>query len=556
MTHEHLDPSLFRLLLDETLDWETFHDPDGKLVYSSPASRALIGYGPDDILADPSLFWHRVHAEDLDIVRGHEQAVARAHRAGEMTFRYTMHDGSVRWIYHKCGPIFDGQGHYIGQRGSNRDVTALKRTERDLEQRVRMLRGITSLSSQLIQLPLAGLRSGITGALELVGLIAEVDRVSIMEFDEGDADIFRVTYQWSSGTIGDRVPGEVPGTITARLPWLAAQMRERQLVWIDNGADFPTEAVEERALVQTIGFTSNLVVPIMRGDTVVGGLSLTMFTEQRAWTTDVIVFLRIIADLVSAFLLRMHDEERSQRQTAELQNAYAALEMASQAKDNFLSSMSHELRTPLTNVLGLAEVLGMQNPPLTPRQLHFVGVITESGQHLLAMINDILDMAKIESGTISIDPVACDLRQVATTATHIVQQLVERHRHTLVSRIELDDPMITADPLRVKQMITNLLSNAIKFTPDGGSIELAIAPDLQPGSICISVRDSGIGIAADDMHKLFNPFSQLDTRLSKSTGGTGLGLTLVKRMAEMHGGSVSVESEPNVGSIFRIHLPR
>lgn len=556
MAHERLDSSLFRLLLDETLDWETFHDPDGKLVYSSPASRDLIGYGPEEILADSSLFWHRVHAEDLDIVRGHEQAVAGAQRAGEMTFRYMMHDNNVRWIFHKCGPVFDEQGHYIGQRGSNRDVTALKRSERDLEQRVRMLRGITSLSSQLIQLPLSGLRSGITRALELTGRIAEVERVSIMEFDEGDADIFHVTYQWSSSVVSEHQPGEAPGAISARLPWLAAQMRARQLVWIDSTADFPAEATEEIALARAIGFTSNLVVPIMRGDTIVGGLSLTMFTEQRAWSTDVIVFLRIVTDLVSAFLLRMHDEERSQRQTVELQNAYAALEMASQAKDNFLSSMSHELRTPLTNILGLAEVLGMQNPPLTPRQLHFVGVITESGQHLLAMINDILDMAKIESGTIAIDPVACDLRQVATTATHIVQQLAERRRHTMVSRIDLDDPVITADPLRIKQMITNLLSNAIKFTPDGGTIELVIAADAQPGSICISVRDTGIGIAAEDMHKLFNPFSQIDTSLGRTSGGTGLGLTLVKRMAEMHGGTVSVESEPNVGSIFRIHLPR
>lgn len=552
----HLDPSIYRLLLDETLDWETFHDPTGVLVYSSPASRDLIGFGPDELLADSSMFWRRIHPEDQDLVRGHEQAVAGAHRAGEMTFRYTMPDGSVRWIFHKCGPVFDEQGHYIGQRGSNRDVTSLKRTERDLEQRVRMLRGITSLSSQLIQLPLAGLRSGITHALELIGHIADVDRVSIMEFDEGDADIFHVTYQWSSSVVGDRLPGEAAGAITSRLPWLAAQMRERQLVWIDSAADFPTEAVEEIALAQAIGFTSNLVVPIMRGDTVVGGLSLTMFTEHREWSPDVIVFLRIVTDLVSAFLLRMHDEERSQRQTVDLLNAYAALEMASQAKDGFLSSMSHELRTPLTNILGLAEVLGMQNPPLTPRQLHFVGVITESGQHLLAMINDILDMAKIESGTIAIDRVAFDLRRVATAATHIVQQLAERRRHTLVSRIDLDDTVITADPLRVKQMITNLLSNAIKFTPDGGTIELVIEADVQPGSICISVRDTGIGIAADDMHKLFKPFSQIDTSLGRTSGGTGLGLTLVKRMAEMHGGTVSVESEPNIGSIFRIHLPR
>lgn len=551
----HLDPSIYRLLLDETLDWETFHDPTGVLVYSSPASRDLIGFGPDELMADPSVFWRRIHTEDQDLVRGHEHSVAGAHRAGEMTFRYTMPNGSVRWIYHKCGPVFDTDGRYVGQRGSNRDVTALKRTERQLEQRVRMLRGITSLSSQLIQLPFSEVRTGISGALALIGQISDVERVSIMEFG-ADPDEFRITHQWSSESIGDRLPGESEGAITARLPWLAGQLRARQLVWIDNVADFPPEAVDEIALAQAIRFKSNLVVPLMRAGDIIGGLSLTTFHEERPWSTDAIMFLRIVADLVSAFLLRMADEERSQRQTAELQNAYAALEMASHAKDNFLSSMSHELRTPLTNILGLADVLNLQQPPLTDRQLHFVGIIAESGQHLLSMITDILDMAKIESGTISIDRVSCDLREVATAATHIVQQLVERRGQQLGTRIELDDPHIVADPLRVKQMITNLLANAVKFTPEGGSIDLVITSDTQPGFVCIAVHDTGIGIAADDMHKLFQPFSQLKPRMKTTTGGTGLGLTLVKRMAEMHGGTVSVESEPDVGSTFRIHLPR
>lgn len=555
MTREPLDPSIYRLLLDETQDWETFHDPDGKLVYSSHASKALVGYDPDELIDDPSLFWHRVHSDDVGIVRGHEQSVAGAHRSGEMTFRYTMPNGSVRWIYHKCGPVFDRDGRYIGQRGSNRDVSSLKYTERQLEQRIRMLRGLTTVSSQLIQLPFSDLRSGIANALALVGQIADVDRVSLMEFTD-ETDVFCVRHQWSGDAIDDRLPGEPEGVITSQLPWLAAQMRTRQLVWIDDIADFPPEAKEEIALAHRIGFQSNLVVPLHHGERVIGGMSLTTFVSARQWATDAIVFLRIVADLISAFLYRMSDEERNMRQTTELQNAHAALEMASQAKDNFLSSMSHELRTPLTNILGLAEVLGMQNPPLTDRQMHFVGIITESGQHLLAMINDILDMSKIESGTISIDPVSCDLREVATAATHIVQQLVDRRQQRLEVRIDVEDATIVADPLRLKQMITNLLSNAVKFTPDQGTIELVITPDRKPGFVCIEVRDTGIGIAPEDMHRLFSPFTQLETGRGRKSGGTGLGLTIVKRMAEMHGGLVSVESEPNVGSIFRIHLPR
>ncbi len=556
MTHENPDPFLFRRLLDETLDWETFHDPTGRVVYSSPASIDLIGFTPTELHADQSCFLHRIHPDDVAVFRAHETAVARAHCSGEMTFRYIMPDGTVKWIFHKCGPVFDDSGSYLGQRGSNRDVSRLKETEWHLEQRIRMLRGLTTASSQLIQLPFAEIRVGMRRILQRIAEVSDVEHISILEFTE-ETDTFRVSYQWYAPAAGERMAGDDEGSITARLPWLAQQMRMRQSVCIDSTSEVPSEAVEEITRAEARAFASNLVVPLLRGDDIIGGLSLTTFRGRRVWSPDDSVFFRIVADLISSFLCRMLDEARSMRQTTDLQNAYIALEMAMRTKDNFLSSVSHELRTPLTNILGLTDMLNMQQPPLTDRQLHYVQIIGESGRHLLAMINDILDVAKIESGTISIEPVEILAREILVSVTHIVQQLAEQRHQTLLTRVEPPELTIVADPMRLTQMMTNLLSNAITFTPEYGTIEVTIGFDSNPGFVCIAVRDTGIGIEPGDVPRLFHPFSQLktDARLTRSTKGTGLGLVLVKRMADMHGGSVSVESEPGVGSVFRIHLP-
>jgi len=234
----------------------------------------------------------------------------------------------------------------------------------------------------------------------------------------------------------------------------------------------------------------------------------------------------------------------------------AELERAARAKDAFLASMSHELRTPLTGILGAAELLREgAHGPLNPRQLRSLGFLEEAGRHLLSLLSDILDLAKIGAERLTLSLDACTLGEVCESALGIVREEADRKGLVLAFRAPAAPVRFVGDARRICQVLVNLLSNAVKFTPAGGSVELSAAADGEAGEICLAVRDTGPGIAAEDIPKLFLPFTQLDTRLSREHAGTGLGLALVRSLAELHGGRAEVESEPGRGSVFRVHLP-
>ncbi len=236
--------------------------------------------------------------------------------------------------------------------------------------------------------------------------------------------------------------------------------------------------------------------------------------------------------------------------------AYAeAAQAANKAKSDFLANMSHELRSPLNAIIGFSEVLEAgQAGELTEKQKEYSGEIRVSGLHLLALINDILDLSKIEAGKMTLDLVRADVPMLLASSLSIVREKALRHGIVLESRIDPDLGSIEVDARKFKQMVYNLLANAVKFTPDGGRVLLA-ARRLAPGFFEFSVSDTGIGIAAKDLPRLFVPFEQLDGSLARKYEGTGLGLSMVKRLAELHGGAVSVSSELGKGSCFSVRLP-
>ena len=239
-----------------------------------------------------------------------------------------------------------------------------------------------------------------------------------------------------------------------------------------------------------------------------------------------------------------------------LSAANAALEKAARMKDEFLASMSHELRTPLTGILGLTEVLQMNvYGPLTEKQGKALKNIEESGRHLLALINDILDLSKIEAGMLelNIEPVA--LVQICQASLQLTKGLAHKKQQLVDFSITPSDIHVRGDARRLKQMLVNLLSNAIKFTPEKGSLGLDVRADQSEQTVRLAVWDRGIGIDPENLKKLFQPFVQLESSLARQYEGTGLGLSLVQRMAELHGGSVEVESAPGEGSRFTILLP-
>lgn len=249
-------------------------------------------------------------------------------------------------------------------------------------------------------------------------------------------------------------------------------------------------------------------------------------------------------------------EERVARRSEELESVNAELEKAARAKDAFLASMSHELRTPLTGILGAAELLRVgAHGPLNEAQLRTLRALEEAGRHLLSILADLLDLAKIGAERLSLRTDACVLADVCESALSMVRNEAQRKGIALVLRAPDASVRFGADARRVRQILVNLLSNAVKFTPGGGTVELTAHGDADAGLVRLEVKDSGPGIAHEDLPKLFVPFTQLDTRLSREHAGTGLGLALVRSLAELHGGRVEVESAPGKGSAFRVTLP-
>jgi PAS domain S-box-containing protein len=257
-----------------------------------------------------------------------------------------------------------------------------------------------------------------------------------------------------------------------------------------------------------------------------------------------------------AQLALMESQASLRKNRDQLSAANAALEKASRLKDEFLASMSHELRTPLTGILGLSEALQLETyGSLSDRQRNALVNIESSGRHLLDLINDILDLSKIEAEKLDLNLELCPVVDTCQASLQLTRGMAQKKNLSVDFKANPANAVIRADPRRLKQMLVNLLSNAIKFTPEGGKLGLEVAGDAENQHINLTVWDKGIGIHPEDMEKLFKPFVQLDNSLSRAHSGTGLGLSLVGRLAEMHGGSVRVESVFGEGSRFTITLP-
>jgi PAS domain S-box-containing protein len=466
----------------------------------------LLGYEPGSIEPSLDALLAHIHPDDREgAVATIEGAVASG-TPFEYDYRIVRPDGDFRWIRDVGDVEFDDAGRPLRVSGIVTDITERKTAELELAE-------TSSRLAVLIQNLDAGiLVEDETRRIRLAN--RELCRQFGIQADPEDlvgSDCAAATRDLAD-QFGDpqRFLQEIEQTLAAKTPIRAAVVRMK------DGRVFERD-----------------FVPIRIGEASIG--HLWQYRDVTARETA---------------------RRRLLEQSNQLSTANAQLERAGRLKDEFLAAMSHELRTPLNAVLGLAEGLhaGVFGP-LAEEQAQQVAVIEDSGRHLLELINDILDLSKIGAGKLDLTLAPVVPSAICDASLRMVRETALRKQIRLTSAYDPDLTLVVADSLRLRQILVNLLSNAVKFTGEGGSVSIETACDAEAGRAYFSVSDNGIGVAPEDLHRLFKPFVQVDSRLAREHSGTGLGLSLVQQLAELHAGGVSVETEPGRGSRFTIALP-
>jgi signal transduction histidine kinase len=386
------------------------------------------------------------------------------------------------------------------------------------------------------------LQTIVTRANELAG----TDGGSIYEYDEA-VEVFRLR----ASSYADPHDAAVLDPIGRATPIPSGQGVASRAAALRQPVQVPDIAVEAgyespiRVPLLEAGYRAILTVPLLLEEHVIGALGVSRKTPGE--------FAPEIVRLLTTFATQSALAIQNARLFREIEEKSRELEAASRHKSEFLANMSHELRTPLNAIIGFSEVLseGMFGE-INEKQTEYLNDILESGRHLLSLINDILDLSKIEAGRMELEAADFDLPSAIENAVILVRERAGRRGIALGREIDERLGTIRADERKVKQVLLNLLSNALKFTPEGGRID--VRADVHDDLAEISVTDTGLGIAPEDQEAVFEEFRQVGTA-AKKVEGTGLGLALSRKFIELHGGRIWVKSQVGVGSTFTFTLP-
>jgi signal transduction histidine kinase/HAMP domain-containing protein len=395
------------------------------------------------------------------------------------------------------------------------------------QQREKAVQLIVDNIRESLELP-----SVLNNAARLVGDLLSTDGCFITRFGKDD-EYFEV------------VPSQHPVIDKLALLHLSASIRQQiceertWVVWSQVADEAPDDWVRQTCL--ETGVQSLMMMPIEHHGTLIATLTCYQQKHPRFWTESERSTVRKVCDQLS---IGIHQA-----------SLYTQAQESTRLKSAFLATMSHELRTPLNAIIGFTEMMHEETcGPVNPKQKHYLHNVLQSANHLLLLVNDILDLSKIESGQMTFQPVIFDPEEVVQESVSTVKSLAKRKQIALCLEVDTPLPSAETDPARLRQILYNLLSNAIKYTEDGGQVKVR-AWQTDDHLLHIAVSDTGIGISSGDQGKIFQEFHQLDGSYARKQEGTGLGLSLTRKMVQALGGDIDLTSEVGVGSTFTVSIP-
>ncbi|HEY3475413.1 MAG TPA: GAF domain-containing protein [Anaerolineales bacterium] len=529
----------FKLGIDRSDSAVFMTDLEGVIQYANPAFEKVYGFSPSEAIGNTSQILNSGITPDEQYKYFWETLLAGETVSGEIINK--TKDGRLVPISGTNSPILDESGKIVGFLAVHQDITERKLSEETLKRRNDYLAASAEIG-RLVTSTL-DLNTIFTRTVNLVSDRFGFYYAAIYIIEETG---FNAVLREATGEAGEKMKAQRYSIVVGSrsIVGKVAESTEPMLV---NDTDIEPLYLPNPYLLET---RSEVAIPLRIGSRIMGVIDI-QSTQPHAFTTDDLSVLQSLADQVAVAIDNARSYELSQQLIKDLREV-------DQLKSQFLANMSHELRTPLNSIIGFSRVIlkGIDGP-VSDMQQQDLTAIYNSGQHLLGLINDILDLARIEAGKMELNFEEVHLAEMTTSVMSTAKGLVKEKPIQLVQRIPQNMPTVRGDTMRVRQVLLNLISNASKFTEQGS---ISVEADVQKGptgkmEALINVIDTGPGISVEDQKKLFQAFSQVDGSATRKSGGSGLGLSICANLVQLHGGRIGIHSEVGKGSTFWFTLP-